>query len=338
MSPAPLSRCTPLALAFLLLGATASCRRAESSPLEPTPSVAPSVTAVAEIAPLPSAAPEAPVAAASEGENQGAAVPLMEEDAGAPSSGCPESMVRIGRYCVDRWEAHLVPTGEEGASAPWPHYKRPEKDMSYMAHASSGVFPQAYISRVEASEACVNAGKRLCKRAEWIRACKGVQGLRYPYGNNGRPNRCNTGKIHLLERFFGKSARAWTYESFNDPKLDQAPNFLAKSGQYDTCNSDEGIFDMVGNLHEWVSDMVDDDIEEILERDHVDRKKQPWKVGNGIFMGGFFSTTVEHGPGCMFSTIAHEPKYHDYSTGFRCCMDVPGLAKPARPKGTRSGG
>jgi len=43
------------------------------------------------------------------------------------------------------------------------------------------------------------------------------------------------------------------------------------------------------------------------------------QVGNGIFMGGFYSTTGELGPGCLFTTVAHDAGYHDYSTGFRCC-------------------
>jgi len=51
-------------------------------------------------------------------------------------------------------------------------------------------------------------------------------------------------------------------------------------------------------------------------RAHIGRN-----VGKGVFMGGFFSTTNEHGSGCEFVTMAHEPKYHDYSTGFRCCKD-----------------
>jgi hypothetical protein len=48
-------------------------------------------------------------------------------------------------------------------------------------------------------------------------------------------------------------------------------------------------------------------------------KKVAKRTGNAIFLGGFFSTTSEHGPGCEFVTIGHEASYHDYSTGFRCC-------------------
>ena len=29
--------------------------------------------------------------------------------------------------------------------------------------------------------------------------------------------------------------------------------------------------------------------------------------------------THKHGDGCDYVTTAHAPKYHDYSTGFRCC-------------------
>jgi hypothetical protein len=49
------------------------------------------------------------------------------------------------------------------------------------------------------------------------------------------------------------------------------------------------------------------------------RKRLRANTGKGIFMGGFFSTTNQHGRGCDFVTMAHEPRYHDYSTGFRCC-------------------
>ena len=82
---------------------------------------------------------------------------------------------------------------------------------------------------------------------------------------------------------------------------------------------------MHGNLHEWVSSTVTEDFvermeEEAFERD-FERVEQPYVVGNGMFLGGFYSTTNQHGPGCFYTTIAHEPTYHDYSTGFRCCAD-----------------
>jgi len=55
---------------------------------------------------------------------------------------------------------------------------------------------------------------------------------------------------------------------------------------------------MVGNLHEWTDDRT------------------------GTFRGGFFMDTTQNGEGCAYSTTGHDFEYHDYSTGFRCCMDA----------------
>lgn len=251
----------------------------------------------------------------------------VEIDAGPPPA-CPPEMAHIGRYCVDRWEGHLATKNADETMTLWPHYARPENGV-FIAQSSAGAFPQAYISRVESKAACTQAGKRLCSRSEWMRACKGSRGTRYPYGNKGQRGACNTGKGHLLTTFFG-AKRSWTYDNFNDPKLNQETGFLAKSGEYETCHSDEDVYDIVGNLHEWINDDVGTDIIEVLEKDGVERKEQPWRAGNGMFMGGFFSTTIEHGPGCTYTTIAHEPSYHDYSTGFRCCKAAVLPDKPTK--------
>ena len=82
-----------------------------------------------------------------------------------------------------------------------------------------------------------------------------------------------------------------------------------------------GVFDLVGNLHEWVADRVDASIAQKLPLKTGIRARLGRNSGKGIFMGGFFSTSNEHGDGCEFVTMAHEPRYHDYSTGFRCCKD-----------------
>lgn len=257
------------------------------------------------------------------------------QDAAAEIPACPPEMTKLTRVCVDRWEAHLVKLSASGDEIAHSPVARPETGERYRAKSAADQFPQAYISRVEAAEACKNAGKRLCSRGEWMRACKGKRGFQYPYGPKGRKGACNTGKPHLLEMLYGRNPKKWGFEDvFNNPALNQEPGFLAKSGEHAECKSEEGAFDLVGNLHEWVRDTVGEDIEDILERDQVERKKQPWVVGNAMFMGGFFSTTSEHGPGCTYTTIAHEPTYHDYSTGFRCCKDaLETPAKTKKPKG-----
>jgi hypothetical protein len=239
--------------------------------------------------------------------------------AGATAAACPDDMVLAGSACVDRYEAHLVALDGPAAGAPWPHYQRPRAGVAYAARNAGGVYPQAYINRNESDAACRLAGKRLCALAEWQRACRGARATLFPYGSAYRKGACNSGKPHLLSAFFGTDGYAWKYEEhFNSPLLDQQPGYLARAGEYAACASDEGAHDLVGNVHEWVADPVG---QVPLDVGRPPRRRPMTRPGNGIFMGGFFSTTDEHGPGCTFVTTAHEPAYHDYSVGFRCCRD-----------------
>jgi formylglycine-generating enzyme required for sulfatase activity len=133
---------------------------------------------------------------------------------------------------------------------------------------------------------------------------------------------CNIGKKHLLGSLFGDDRKKWTHEIFNSPRMNREPGYLAAAGAYQDCVSADGVFDMVGNLHEWVSDELGRALLRKLEAEEVRRHDQPYRLGNGVFLGGFYSTLGEHGPGCFFVTYAHEQRYHDYSTGFRCCADA----------------
>ena len=247
--------------------------------------------------------------------------PSTPKDSHRDAPACPAGMARIEGFCIDRYEAHLVSRSQSGGLTRHRHYERPEEGVTYEARSEAGVFPQAYISRVESQSACENVEKRLCTRREWQRACKGSAVTNYPYGARHVAGRCNTEKPHLLTLRFGGDTRRWAYAQFNDPTLDQEPGFLAKTGDYAGCVSDAGVFDLVGNLHEWVSDTADASFKARLDSDGIPRTFQYWGPRNGVFMGGFYSTQGELGPGCTFTTLAHEPTYHDYSTGFRCCAD-----------------
>jgi len=120
-----------------------------------------------------------------------------------------------------------------------------------------------------------------------------------------------------MQKVFGKGIEFTFADHYNSPRLNREPGFLAPSGAYADCVSEDGVGDMVGNLHEWVADPMSLDL----------RHEVPLEIGvaqlgargNGIFMGGYYSSHGEHGAGCAYATTNHKPDYHDYSIGFRCC-------------------
>jgi hypothetical protein len=234
---------------------------------------------------------------------------------------CPDDMAHAGGYCIDKFEAHLV-----RADAPdvvLPHFERPKRSMKVMARSRAGVVPQAYVNRTEAARACKAASKRLCSAREWYGACVGSRQTSYPYGDAEIAGVCNTGKTHLMQRLFGANVK-YTYSAhYNSPRLHQEPGFLAKSGEHPGCVSDYGVYDMVGNLHEWVADDVS---RKLLKEIPIEYGPELLGAkGSGAFIGGYFSSQGEHGRGCAYVTATHSPDYHDYSIGFRCCAEERGL-------------
>jgi formylglycine-generating enzyme required for sulfatase activity len=210
-----------------------------------------------------------------------------------------------GGFCIDRWEASLVRL--EGS--PWPSNQPIDRAEPLMAVSVPARLPQGYISGRQAAQACERAEKRLCSLPEWKQACRGPRAQRYPYGNERRAQVCNDRfKIldrHPVARLFKQYAPAgapaslmWTSAWMNDPRLHELSDSVAETGSFEGCSSDYGVFDMVGNLHEWVADP------------------------EGTFAGGFFMDTYQNGEGCDYRTTGHSFDYHDYSTGFRCCKNA----------------
>jgi hypothetical protein len=226
-------------------------------------------------------------------------------------------------FCVDRYEGSLWHLGPGGEVERWPgNHSVDGRESEMMAVSRAGVTPQGYISGAQASLACAKAGKRLCSLDEWSEACRGPHHTRYPYGNRRRAGVCNDRFRELTEhpvlRLFqaeapkGADPRSMWQPSFmNDPRLLDLPRTVQPTGASSECTNEYGAFDMVGNLHEWVADP------------------------HGVFAGGYFMDTFQNGEGCEYRTRAHRFDYHDYSTGFRCCVDAP----PEPPRsGAAAGG
>jgi formylglycine-generating enzyme len=263
------------------------------------------------------------------------APPVAAAPPAAP--GCPAEMVRVGHFCVDRWEASLVDVDSGRPLSPYypPNPKllarmhevwQVERDLlgdesaralplpivpswqrgEFQAKAVSqpGVVPQGYLTYHLARRACENADKRLCTEQEWVTACRGQAQTMFPYGADYRAGRCNVHrKLHPAYVLHGSSSIGHT-----DPRLnlvvealpDAEPDpLLRATGATPGCASawrDDAIWDMVGNLDEWIEDPA------------------------GVFAGGFYARRTTKG--CSAKIVSHAPSYFDYSTGTRCCRDL----------------
>ncbi len=87
----------------------------------------------------------------------------------------------------------------------------------------AGEKPFTGVSWVQAKMYCLESGKRLCTPEEWVGACKGLKANNYPYGDKFEKKTCPTE---------GKG--------------------VYPSGSFPNCRNSFGIFDMVGNVWEWV--------------------------------------------------------------------------------------
>lgn len=242
-----------------------------------------------------------------------------------PAPSCPQGMSLIPRtsipaFCIDQFEATVEVLLNSGAPTPmWtlnafnsvldaydaagtPYRAAVPKgpgprDPNQRRHEK----PQAYISQAQAKKACKASSKRLCNLTEYRLACGGfTTRFTYPYGNTFQAGQCNTGHASPVLRVFGANALFNSIE-MNNPVLDTLDNTVAfAAGNYANCtNSETFTYDQAGNLDEWVADVTPE--------------------GHGVFAGGYFVDDVINGPGCTYETVAHNPVYHDYSLGFRCC-------------------
>jgi hypothetical protein len=227
---------------------------------------------------------------------------LVDEARGVPLSPDHSTVPHLLDFALGEWVTGRARTGDVHARAmPLPLLPAGQRGASPRAASRMGVRPSGYVTGHVAAAACAAAGKRLCSADEFLVACRGEQDLMFPYGDTFEDRACNVFRDdHPAAILHGNASLGHL-----DPRLNRVrvggETVLRATGATPRCASRWGadaIYDMVGNLDEWVDEP------------------------GGAFAGGFYSRSTR--AGCEAIITAHPRQYLDYSTGVRCCKATSG--------------
>jgi formylglycine-generating enzyme required for sulfatase activity len=175
---------------------------------------------------------------------------------------------------------------------------------------TKGEKPWVMVDFEEARAACTKENKRLCSAREWTLGCEGRERLPYPYGYVRKSEVCNIDRVHQfpdLEALADERRRANELE-----RIDQRE----PSGSRPDCVSPYGVYDLTGNVDEWV---VPDGPEAAAGSNSRTALK-----------GGYYGIVRAR---CRPATTSHSPKFKFYQVGFRCCADAAArVEQPPNPE------
>ncbi len=159
------------------------------------------------------------------------------------------------------------------------------------AVSGKGNVPAHKVNWFEAKQACEAAGKRLCTEREWLAACQGA--LPIDDDHNGRyADDMIEGTAYPYSDFHQVGA-CWDGHYRDETKR---PVY---TGSFPACVSRDGVYDLTGNMEEWVGESPDE----------------------ALLMGGAFDTREDKAR-CYRPNDTFGAGFANIRTGFRCCKSA----------------
>lgn len=161
-------------------------------------------------------------------------------------------------------------------------------DDAGRAASVAGVAP-GQVTWHGARSACRAAGKRLCTAAEWRTACSGTE----PVDDDGTGSALDDFLEGRLYPYAEHHRANWCYDGGNREK-----SKARTTGRMAACRTPEGIFDLAGNVAEWVGSDPD----------------------SAALLGGHFYLGDKAHCGALYDVFG--TGLSNPTTGFRCCSDT----------------
>ncbi len=207
----------------------------------------------------------------------------------------PQRAVFLEAYAMDKYEVTHADYERFARmlKRPLPVIPVFEDDLRLLTGAR---LPVVGVMWVDAFAYCKWAGNRLPTEAEWEKAARGEEGRTWPWGSRFDSHRAN-----------GRGE-------------EDGYKYSAPVGQYESGRSPYGLYDMSGNVSEWVSDWYD----------QFYYKKAPFNNPQGPEDPDINKVVVYRGG--SYNSIAHDlraskrfggahPERGESSVGFRCARD-----------------
>jgi formylglycine-generating enzyme required for sulfatase activity len=197
----------------------------------------------------------------------------------------PEHIQSVKKFYIDLYEITNAEykkfTSNTKRETPyhWTNGEIPKNKQNY---------PVIYVNWYDANEYCKWKGKRLPTEQEWEKAARGESGNIYPWGNT------------------------WTMDKSNHPYKGSAGT--EPVGSYPNGKSPYGLYDMSGNVWEWVDSFYLPHPGNIINRGEYGEDKR-------VLKGGSWFDCLSYGCGLSSPTFNRSfftPGVKNNSFGFRC--------------------
>ncbi len=209
----------------------------------------------------------------------------------------PVHRVTVNAFYMDPYEVTVTRYAEFlHAQKPDAPFKWQEANFTIHAHK-----PVIGVNWYDARDYCRWVGKRLPTEAEWELAARGTEGRIYPWGN-----------AHPTKGHTNAGQTKWRgYDTLNDV------------GNLELGKTPNGVYDLAGNLWEWVADWYDSTYYRFSPRDNpIGPPAGPLRS----LRGGAWNNDSKAIRSANRAGYAPDARRND--VGFRC-------ARNAQPPGTR---